>query len=490
MKHGEGACRGTPVACPGDATDYLIGARHRRAPTTDMASSHATKLIAHIDMNSYFASVEQQANPFLRGRPLGVCAYLHPHGCVIAASIEAKERGMKVGMSMNDAKRLIPDAVFVENEPAKYRSTTSRIFSIFHEVTDCVEHHSIDEAFLDLTGWYRDAAEAAWALSRVRRRIYEEVGEWLRCSIGIAPTRFLAKLGSDIQKPSGLTIITPENLDRILAGMDLEDICGIGRRMRRRIEALGIRTPLELRHAPVSNLMHAFGKIGYLLWAKLNLYDVESVVSVPPRPKSVGHSYCIPRRASREGRIVPILTKLAEKAARRLRQQDLFARMVVVSIGFDDEARGSFYQGSDHRSLHLEEATNDSFTLVRSAVRLLHDSWDGRTTVRFLAVTFTAFGEPSGQGRFEFGRRMSNVERRERRRNDATTPDVTISNNHHLASAAVDDIKDRHGDRAIMLGRQFGVTADDAPDRIGFRKTDGVEVKSLNRANFTAIDKN
>lgn len=434
------------------------------------------KLIAHIDMNSYFASVEQQANPFLRGRPLGVCAYLHPGGCVIAASIEAKERGMKVGMTMEIAKTVVPDAVFVQNEPAKYRSTTSRIFSIFHQVTDRVEHYSIDEAFLDLTGWYRDPAEASWALARVRQRIYKEVGEWLRCSIGIAPSRFLAKLGSGIQKPSGLTIITEENLDSVLAGLDLEDICGIGRRMRMRIEALGYMTPLELKRAPVSNLMHAFGKMGYLLWVKLNLYDVEDVVSVPPKPKSVGHSYCVPMRVNREGKVEPVLTKLAEKAARRLRQQGLYAKVVIVSMGFRNRDGGGRMKeegksppspiphpsfSGNSQFIRLDEVTNDSFTLIGKTMELLHEMWNGKTPVSFLAVTYTEFGEPTNQGRFKFADYSSNVA-------------------WAHASHAADAIKDKHGDQAIMLGRQFGITADEAPDRVGFRKTDGVDVITTN----------
>ncbi|MBD3251118.1 hypothetical protein GF380_01450 [Candidatus Uhrbacteria bacterium] len=439
--------------------------------TTD----YAPNLVAHLDMNSYFASVEQQANPLLRGRPLGVCAYLHPGGCVIAASIEAKERGMKVGMRMEDAKRLVPDAVFVQNEPAKYRSTTSRIFSILHEVSDRVEHYSIDEAFLDLKGWYRDPAEAAWALTRVRQRIYSEVGEWLRCSIGIAPTRFLAKLGSDIQKPSGLTVITAENIDRVLADLDLEDICGIGRRMRRRIEALGYHTPLELKYASVSNLMHAFGKMGYLLWAKLHLHDIEDVVSESPKPKSVGHSYCVPNRVNKEKKVVPVLTKLAEKAARRLRAQGLAARLVIVSVGFRGEMRqsGPWGGGGDSQFIRLDEVTSDSFTLINTTMQLLQGMWDGKRPVSFLAVTFTEFGEPSGQLCFDLARRPQRVVRGDRDNASRITDHGMLR--VQRASQALDAIKDRYGDEAIMLGRQFGITVDEAPDRVGFRKTDGVE---------------
>ena len=217
-------------------------------------------MLVHIDMNSYFASVEQQANPHLRGRPLGVCAYLHKNGCVIAASIEAKKLGVKVGMSMGEARAKCPEMAFVQNDPPKYRAVTSRVFSILHELTDKVEHYSIDEAFLDLTGWYRDEAEAAWALARAKLRIRREVGEWLGCSVGIAPNKFLAKLASDLEKPNGLVVLNERNLDETLAGLELEDAWGIGKRIRRRLNRLGIFTLLDLKRHPVGNLMRAFGK--------------------------------------------------------------------------------------------------------------------------------------------------------------------------------------------------------------------------------------
>jgi nucleotidyltransferase/DNA polymerase involved in DNA repair len=432
--------------------------------------NHAPPCLIHLDMNSYFASVEQQANPLLRGKPLGVCAYLHKNGCVIAASIEAKARGMKVGMTMEEAKGMIPDAVFVENDPPKYRAVTSRVFGILHETCDRVEHYSIDESFLDMTGWVRDPAEAAFLMARVRRRIHDEVGEWLRCSIGIAPTRFLAKLASELEKPSGLSIITQENLDEVLSRLDLEDIHGVGRRMRKRIEALGIRTPIELKRAPIANLMHAFGINGYMLWAKLNATDIEEIDADPGPPKSIGHSYCVPMTANRQGKIRAILAKLAEKAARRMRREELFAGTVSVNVGFKGEGGGmkgdhpvSFWHGGDSDFTRFDEPVDDSFTLVGAALNLLDSMWDGKQAVSFLAVTFSEFGSPSGQMEIV----ASGVGRRCVGSADARRP---------FLSRAMDAIKDKHGDESLILGHAFGVARADAPERIGFRKTDGVEM--------------
>ncbi len=430
------------------------------------------KLIAHVDMNSYFASVEQQANPHLRGRPLGVCAYLHRHGCVIAASIEAKRLGMKVGMTMKEARMRVPSAVFVQNDPPKYRAVTSRVFSILHELTDRVEHYSIDEAFLDLTGWYRDAAEAAWALIRARHRILDEVGEWLKCSIGIAPTKFLAKTASDMEKPNGLVIIDHENLDQVLAKLELDDVCGIGPRIKIRLERLGIKSLLDVKHYPVENLMCAFGKYGLFLWYKLHGIEFEKIqTAYELPPKSIGHSYCVPNHVSREGKILPVFTKLVERAGRRLRVLGLLAETVSVAVSLRgasgaNDAAISFshpYERGAYDFMHLDEPASDSFTLTRTACDLLRGLWNDEP-VNFLAVTLSDFSRSTGQQRLEFlgchcffSLRLARNDRRK------------------LASNAADLVRDRYGDEAIMFGSMLGAETH-APDRIGFRKTGELEL--------------
>jgi DNA polymerase-4 len=439
-----------------------------------MHFSLSRNLIAHVDMNSFFASVEQQANPALRGKPLGVCAYLHEYGCVIAASVEAKKLGMKVGMTMSDAKQAVPNAVFVQNDPPKYRAVTSRVFSILHEYTDRMEHYSIDEAFLDLTGWYRDAAEASFALSIAKRRIREEVGDWLRCSVGIAPTRFLAKTASDLKKPDGLTIITHENLDDVLSRLDLEDVCGIGPRMRRRLERLGYSTLLQLKYAPTENLIRAFGVGGFFLQAKLQGVDTEAVKSdgeEETKPKSVGHSYCVPERVNREKKVEATLLRLVERAGRRMRGLGLLADGLSVSVGLKipggPRPQGPFWSpGSDGPggSIHtwFAEPSDDSFTLVQTSLDLLRELWHGEP-VNFLAATLIDLTIPTQQTRFGFpnvGARLI-----------APLPD-----RHRAVSKAVDALRDRYGLNAVMMGGMLGI-GNEAPDRIGFRKTEGVDVQ-------------
>ncbi len=410
-------------------------------------------VIVHLDMNSYFASVEQQANVHLRGRPVGVCAYLQPRGCVIAASVEAKRLGIKVGMTVQEARQKAPDTFFVQNDPAKYRAVTSRIFGILSEISDRIEHYSIDEAFLDLTGWCRDAAEAAFIFSRVKKRIREEVGEWLRCSVGIAHTRFLAKFASDRQKPDGMVVITKENLDWHLAHADLEDACGIGKRLRRRLERLGIHTLLELKIHPIGNLFHAFGIDGYRLWCHVHGIECERLIVADayhhdPLPKSIGHSFCVPNRVNREKKVAAVLAKLIERAGQRLRASGLLAGEMIVVIG----RRG--HEKSSVCWRRLGESVDDVFRLQRVAAELLVSHWHGEE-VNFLAVTFSDLHMPTRQG--DLG--------------------VTPRQNFLSATLAIDAIQSRYGPSSVFLGRLFAaMNAHDAPDRIGFRKVDGIEV--------------
>jgi DNA polymerase-4 len=414
------------------------------------------RIIAHIDMNSYFASVEQQANPSLRGRPVGVCAYLHPHGCIIAASVEAKQRGVKVGMTVDQARQVCPETAFVQNDPTKYRAVTSRLFKILHELSDTIEHYSIDEAFVDLTGWARDVAEAAFLTSRVKYRLTHEVGDWLRCSVGIAPTRFLAKFGSDRKKPDGLVIVTPENVDDHLSRVELEDLCGIGPRLHRRLERAGIRTPLELKYYPIGNLMRLLGKNGYYWWSRLHARECETLSSGDALPKSVGHSYCVPNRVNREGNVEAVLTRLAERAGRRLHAYGLLAETISVVVGF----RNSHEYAGDW--LRFDQPVDDSFSIVRQASRLLHDVWKTEP-VNFLAVTLGELSLPDGQMRFGDLLEAANGA------HDAPgLRDPSILR----VSKSVDVIRDRYGDRSIVFGRMFRL-GDEAPDRIGFRKIVG-----------------
>ncbi len=428
----------------------------------------STRIIAHIDMNSFFASVEQQANPRLRGRPLGVCAYLHERGCIIAASVEAKRFGMKVGMRVEEARDKVPEAAFIQNEPAKYRSVIARVFAILRQVSDRVEYYSIDEAFVELTGLCRDTAEAAWLLSKVQWRIQQEVGEWLKCSVGIASNRRLAKLASDLKKPNGLTVFDPMTIDETLAGLRVDALCGIGSRLRRRLNKAGIYTLFDVKRSAPLELLRLFGKSGYFLWAALSGLDVDAhFIDGHTDPKSVGHSYCVPRHVNEQGLVFAVFLRLLERAARRMRALGKSAGGMSVTVGLrkkddEDEIHGWGFPFRFTRSLTqaFHEPADDSFTLIQQGSDLLHRLWSLEEEVSFLAVTFWNLVTPGDQLRFDGSSLLTSV--------DTGVPWKRVSK-------AMDHIRNRYGEESIQFGSMMSL-GDEAPDRIGFRKTVGVDV--------------
>lgn len=232
--------------------------------------------VLFVDMNSFFASCEQQVNYYLRGRPVGVCVYTGKYGCVIAPSVEAKRAGVKTGMRLNDAIQLCPDLVPIETNPARYREFHVKIMNVLRKYADDVLPKSIDEAVVNLSKYkwmYKDPVQVAY---RIKDDIKNEVGDWLRCSIGVAPNTFLAKLASDIQKPDGLTIISPENIDTVLAKLELQDLPGISSNYARRLERAGITNPLKMRYTSAQVLREIFKSVeGYYWHYRLNFYEFD-----------------------------------------------------------------------------------------------------------------------------------------------------------------------------------------------------------------------
>ncbi|MCC6639166.1 DNA polymerase IV [Candidatus Falkowbacteria bacterium] len=395
-------------------------------------------IIAHIDMNSYFASVEQQANPLLRGKPVGVVAYLGDNGCIIASSKEAKSFGIKTGCSVARAKQIHPGVVFVENEPAKYIATTQRIVEIFAQYTDALEQYSIDESFLDFTGYVKNFDEAARLVTHIRARIKNEVGEWLTCSAGIATTRWLAKFASDFAKSdSQLVLQAKEDRLRIFDQCDLVDAWGIGDAMKQRLNALGIFTLRQLHDYAPTNLQRTLGKPGYYLWAHLNGIEIEGVASSSRPPKSIGHTYCIPYQTHDTDYLGSILYKLVCKATKRLRALDMEAGAVTAGYAL---VRGGGLHVSKKLSHHVVTADE----IYRYASQLFF-SQPIKEKVRMVAVSVSSLRGISNQGSLFAPPRDRDLAR------------------------ALDKLSARYGDTVVYKGRLWH-TKDQAQDRIGYRK--------------------
>ncbi|WP_370578985.1 DNA polymerase Y family protein [Mucilaginibacter sp. X5P1] len=233
--------------------------------------------VLFVDMNSFFARCEQQVNFWLRNRPVGVCVYTGKYGCVISLSTEAKERGLKAGMRLNDVMAVCPDFIPVESNPVRYREFHTKIINVLKQYCQDVVPKSIDEAIINLTNY--DHSDPLTIARKIKREILEKVGDYLECSVGIAPNAFLAKLASVRgKKTGGLMMITPQNIDEILSGLKLGDLPGIGGNMSYRLERAGVKTPLEMRHTSPERLKAIFKSIDGIYWHyRLNFIETNIV---------------------------------------------------------------------------------------------------------------------------------------------------------------------------------------------------------------------
>lgn len=404
------------------------------------------RVILHLDMNSYFASVEQQANPFLRGKPVAVLATMTSHGCALASSKEAKAFGVKTGIRAEEARQLCPHITFVEVDPAKYRSTTKRIFSILTEYSEAIEPYSIDEAFLDLTGTVSSLEAAATLGYEIKQRIQEEVGEWLTCSMGIASTRWLAKFGGDTAPKGGLVILHRGNIGAYLVGRDVQEAWGIAEATAARLNALGIFTLDQLMAASPVNMLESLGMRGYELWANVNGVELGGL-ETPRPPKSIGHSHVL-RVRTRDIRFHKgLVARLCERAGRRLRDLGLEAHGVYAHASLE-------LRGGIGGSRKLGSGISSTSAMFRAIWAMLEPG------VRVDRPTYYAVGlfrlRPMTNQLSLFGAAKSSA-----------------------LARAMDALNNKYGEETIVQGELLRLDDHHAPDRIGFRKTVGVDISPL-----------
>jgi DNA polymerase IV len=234
--------------------------------------------ILFIDMNSFFATVEQQYNYWLRRRPVGVCVYTGQHGCIISPSVEAKLAGVKTGMRLSDAVKICPEIVPVETRPDRYREIHVKLIKLLKNYSEEVIPKSIDEAIVDLSGYKLYHKDPEKVAKEIKSGIKEHIGDYLTCSIGIAPNAFLAKFAANLKKPDGLTIITPENIDEKLSKVQLIDLPGISHGISNRLKSGGIMNPVQLRHSTPQELKSACKSIIGVYWhQRLNFSEVDQI---------------------------------------------------------------------------------------------------------------------------------------------------------------------------------------------------------------------
>lgn len=333
----------------------------------------ASPQIMHIDLNSCFASVEQQARPLLRGRPVGVTNRNTPYTCVVAASYEAKARGIKVGMRFTDAKLLVPDLIMVESDPPKYHHVYQILVNIMRSYSPSVTMKSIDEGIIDFTGTIGSVNKQSLPeIGReIKKRLAEEVGCWMRCNVGIAPNRFLAKLAAGLHKPDGLDIIDHTNLRKTLSKLELTDLTGVAERNQARLNACGIMTPLQFLDAPSEVLKRRVFKsvCGEDWYQRLRGWEVDDHEWAT---KTVGRQYVLDELRPSDESVRARLAYLCETTAVKLRYKGLAARGIFVYVRYASGDywysrkmfKSSFFTNAEvyrHATLLFNQRPRDSY---------------------------------------------------------------------------------------------------------------------------------
>ncbi len=344
------------------------------------------RAILHVDMDAFFASVEQLDDPRLRGKPVLVGG-AGPRGVVAAASYEARVYGCRSAQPMAVARRLCPQAIIVKGHFDRYREESQKVFAILHDFTPMVEPVSIDEAFLDVTGSQPIFGEPEAMARRIKDRIRAETK--LTGSVGVAPNKFLAKLASDMDKPDGLTVIRPEDVDRVLPPLPIGKIWGIGPKTAERLEGIGVRTIGDLRKLDPDVLARRLGTdADHYLRLAHGLDDRE--VTGDADAKSIGHEQTFGENLTDPEQVRAVMLEQAEQVSARLRKHKLFARGVTVKIRY-----GDFQTVTRAKTL---EAAADTTQPIWHAARELFDTWAREfKPVRLIGVTATKLTRGEGQ---------------------------------------------------------------------------------------------
>ena len=390
----------------------------------------------YVDFNSYFASVEQQLVPELRGRPVAVLPVLAETTCCIAASYEAKRLGIKTGTLVAEARRLSPEIQFVQARPSVYVEMHHRLVEAVESCLHVERVLSIDEMACRLGGRDQQHDNAVSLGHRIKRSIASRVGSELRCSIGIAPNTFLAKVASDMKKPDGLIVIEDADLPACLYGLALRDLCGIGRAMEQRLHRHGIRTVQELCATSKSGLRAAWGGIeGERVFARLRGEELPGPVT---QRSSVSHSHVLPPELRTPEAAYSVLHRLLQKAAMRLRSYGCIAGSLQVKVKFRDHENWERQARFD--------STSDTLVLLDALDRLWQDFAGQRLRrPQAVAIVLSRLAEAGQRARSLFDEHRS----------------------HDQLNAVIDSVNLRYGRNALYFGGAHGALQA-APMRIAF----------------------
>ena len=374
------------------------------------------RIILHIDMDAFFASVEQRDHEEYRGMPV-IVGGLGPRGVVSTASYEARKFGVHSAQAMAIARRLCPNAIFLHPDHARYSDVSRQIFSILSRFSPVIEQLSIDEGFLDLTGMERLMNNPRAYGEEIKRAVRKETG--LTASVGIAPNKFLAKLASDLEKPDGLVVIRPEDAEKVLAPLPVNRIFGVGKKTEARLAALGFKTIGQLADADRRKIAHALGdRMASQLLALAHGLDDRPV---EPRraAQSIGREETFDEDIRSREEAERVLLALSEEVGWRLRRKGLFARTITLKIRL-----GSF----------------DTFTRQQTLPEPIAYDED---IFREAQTLFRAFSMPPGQGIRLLGVSAGNL---------SEGGEVSLFDDHEKKDrlyGAIDSLKRRFGEGVV-----------------------------------------
>jgi DNA polymerase IV len=375
------------------------------------------RAIVHVDMDAFYASIEQRDRPELRGRPVVVGADPRGRGVVSAASYEARPFGIRSAMPIGRAARLCPHAAFLPVDMDKYQRVSRQVMQILAGFSPLVEPVSVDEAFVDLTGTVSLFGEPVDAARLIKQRIHEETG--LTASAGVAPNKFLAKVASDLEKPDGLVVVAAGGEREFLAPLPIERLWGVGKVMTKELATMGIHTIAQLHAVPATVLAQRFGSHGEALH-DLAFGRDHRAVTPWTAPKSMGAEHTFDIDTTDMDRLRAVLREHAERVARELRESELAASCVALKLRF-----------ADFRTLtrrHTGDPTQDGLEIYRRAERLFSRETLAQP-IRLIGVSTSAF-TPAGHGQL-------------------TLLDPAALRRERL-SRALDAITERHGDGAVV----------------------------------------
>lgn len=380
--------------------------------------------IMHIDMDAFFAAVEQLDNPELRGKAVIVGGVgLDNRGVVSTASYEARKYGVHSAMPIVEARRLCPNGIYLPGRHQRYSEMSRKIFDIFHEYTPLVEVISIDEAFLDITGCHRLFGDSIAIGKKIKKEIQEKLG--LTASVGLANNKFLAKLASGMDKPDGFFIINEDCVDEILEPLSVNKIWGVGKKTEEILKRRGIDKIAHLKKLSLNELEAILGKLGIQLYYLSRGIDNRSV-EVGSDIKSISHEETFHEDISDRNQILSCLLRMSSKVSRRLRQHDFEGNTIFIKVRYGDFTTYT-------RRLTIFSATNDTDEIYKTGLRLLEREDLLKEPVRLLGIG------------------VSNISKESRKQLSLFSDKIK----EDKLSKTIDGLKDKFGNKSIIRARNL-----------------------------------